>query len=352
MEREAQNDKATIRDVARAAGVSKSTVSLVLRGSSSVSPRTAENVKAASKRLGYVYNRTAANLRNRRTHTFGVIASDIGNPYFAELFTAIADELERQGIVVMLSHTGEDPERQRHAIATLLEHNVDGLFISPAKHSKIEHLGPLPESSVPSVFVGRYVSGHMSNYIGADNILGARMATEHLLSAGHRRIAFIGGAEGSTAMPERVEGFRQAFARYGLEPNPNLFVDIGGTRQGGYLAIGRLLAISESPTAAFCYNDVTAFGVLMGLTTRGIRPGRDFAVFGFDDVSEARIFSPALSTVSAPPETIGKRAAEVLVHKIENQGATERILITPSLSIRESCGTRPFPDKSDKGNRE
>jgi LacI family transcriptional regulator, galactose operon repressor len=332
--------RVTIKDIALAAGVSKSTVSLVLKNSPLISKATAENVRSASLALGYVYNRSAANLRTQRSNIVGVIISDLSNPFFSELVTAMENDLESRGVVVMLANTAENPERQRRTISTLLEHNVDGLFISPAKYSTRKHLGPLLTSTVPAVFVNRYLTDFPGNYVGADNVIGVAMATERLLAAGHRRIAFIGGGEGSSARPERLEGFRRAHESAGTETDADLIVTTSGTRHGGYNAIRFLLSRPNPPTAAFCYNDFIALGVLLGLQSRGIRPGKDFGVFGFDDISEARYWSPSLSTVSIPPELIGKRAARMLLEKEGRPGENERVLIAPKLAIRESCGTK------------
>lgn len=340
MREQQESRRVTIRDVARDANVSKSTVSLVIKGSPLVSPETAEVVRAAAKRLGYVYNRTAANLRTQRTQTVGLIASDIANPFFAELFTAIADKLEGEGIVVMLANTAEDPERQRRAITTFLEHNVDGLFISPAKHARPEHLGPLLTSGLPTVFVNRYIPGVAANYVGADNVVGAGMATERLIAGGHSRIAFVGGGPGATSTSERTEGFTRALRKHGLVADPALFINSDGTRRGGYLSAKRLISLPDPPTAAFCHNDVIALGVLLGLQAEGIRPGRDFAVFGFDDVSEASLSTPALSTVCMPPDVVGRRAVDFFIHKGSDWDTVETVLIAPKLAVRESCGTQ------------
>lgn len=343
MQQQDRSRKVTIEHVAEEAGVSKSTVSLVLKNSPLISSGKAEAVRAAVKRLGYVYNRTAANLRAQRTHIVGVVTCDISNPYFAELFTAVADKLEREGMMVMLANTAEDPDRQRRAVATLLEHNVDGLFISPAKYSRPEHVEPLLDSALPTVFVTRYIPGFRGCYVGADNARGARMATERLLAAGHRRIAFIGAQHGSTAAGERLRGFEEAFEAYGLATDSAIVLEVEATRRGGSEAANRLMALRNPPTAAFCFNDVIALGLLLGLQAHGITPGRDFAVFGFDDVSEARLCSPTLSTVSAPPDAIGKRAADLFIQAMESPGCVNTVLVSPSLVVRESCGTSTVP---------
>ena len=331
--------RVTIKDIAREAGVSKSTVSLVLKNSPLITKETAALVKAASESLGYVYNRTAANLRTNRSFIVGVLINDLGNPFFAELVPIIEECLEPEGIVVMLANTTESPERQRKAISTLLEHNVEGLLISPARFSTREDLGPLVNSNVPSVFINRYLSDYPGNYVGADNVVGTTMAVERLLAAGHRRIAFVGGEDGSSPRPERLEGFRIAFEKYGYSPDPELIVTAQGSRWGGYTAIRELVSRPDPPTAAFCYNDIIALGVMLGLRSKGIQPGRNFGVIGFDDISEARLWTPSLSTIAIPPELIARRAAGFLLQLIKNPGTPERILITPRLAIRESCGT-------------
>jgi LacI family transcriptional regulator len=331
--------RVTIKDIAREAGVSKSTVSLVLKNSPLITKTTAALVREASEALGYVYNRTAANLRTSRSFIVGILINDLGNPFFSELVPVIEESLEPEGIVVMLANTTENPERQRRAISTFLEHNVDGLLISPARFSTRNDLGPLVNSHVPSVFINRYLGDFPGNYVGADNVVGARMAVERLLAAGHRRIAFVGGEAGSTPGLERLEGFRLAFEKYGYSPDYDLIVSAQGNRWGGYTAIRDLVSKPNPPTAAFCYNDIIALGVMLGLRSKGIQPGRNFGVIGFDDISEARLWTPSLSTVAIPPELVARRAARFLLERISNPGTPERILITPRLAIRESCGT-------------
>ena len=285
-----------------------------------------------------MYNRAAANLRTRRSHIIGVIISDIGNPFFSELVMAIENNLESEGIVVMLTNVAENPARMRRAIATLMEHNVDGLFLSPARNSTVEDLGPLSKSNVPALFINRYIPDYPCNYVGADNVLGTRMAVEHLLALGHRKIAFVGGEDGSSSRPERLQGYRAAFEKAGIAPPEELIISTAGNRKGGYEGICSLLESGSGPTAAFCYNDVIALGVMLGLESRGVVPGRDFSVFGFDDISEAELWTPSLSTVSISPEVLGKRAAELLLDKIVNHGNNERILVAPHLKVRESSG--------------
>ena len=176
--------RVTIKDIALKAGVSKSTVSLVLKNSPLISSATAESVRSASLALGYVYNRSAANLRTQRSNIVGVIISDLSNPFFSELVTAMQNDLESRGVVVMLANTAENPDRQRRTISTLLEHNVDGLFISPAKYSTREHLGPLLKSTVPAVFVNRYLDDFPGNYVGGGQC--RRFRHGHRTAAGRR----------------------------------------------------------------------------------------------------------------------------------------------------------------------
>ena len=344
--------RVTIKDIAREAGVSKSTVSLVLKDSPLITKETSALVRSVSEKLGYVYNRAAANLRTSRSNIVGVLINDLGNPFFSELVPVIEESLEPEGIVVMLANATENPERQKRAISMFLEHNVDGLIISPVRFSSRNDLGPLLNSNVPAVFINRYLSDYSGNYVGADNVAGAVMAVERLLAAGHRRIAFVGGEKGSSPGLERLEGFRIAFENYGCRPDPDLIVNAQGNRWGGYTAIRELVSKPNPPTAAFCYNDIIALGVMLGLRSKGIQPGRDFGVFGFDDISEARLWTPSLSTVAIPPELVARRTARFLLERIESPGAPERRLIAPRLVIRESCGTAAKPIMGQKKNHQ
>jgi LacI family transcriptional regulator len=332
--------RVTVIDIARAAGVSKSTVSLVLQGSPLVNEMTRAKVNATIRELGYVYNRGAANLRQTAsTRIVGIVVNDLTNSFFAELAVGVDVVMQSAGYVQFLSNTGESVGRQREVVASMREHGISGLIVSPARGTEANDLKPLVASGVPVVVVVRNVPGAKVSSLISDNRAGSIAAVEHLLRLGHRRIAFLGGFPDTAVFAERTEGYRQAMRQAGLDAGDDLIVSSAPSRAGGVAAIERAMLIADRPTAALCFNDAVAFGVCDGLRTRKLEPGKDFAVVGFDDVIEAQTAVPALTTVSVDPQGMGRRAAQLLLKQI-NSGKpdAEAIVSSVRLVVRQSCG--------------
>jgi len=329
----------TLLDVAKAAGLSRATVSLVLRDSPLVADRTRQRVQEAMQNLGYVYHRAAANLRSHKSHTVGLIISDITNPFFAEMTMSIEAQLDRANYVSLLCNTSEMLNKQERLLSTMQEYSADGILLSPVRGTPPATIEKLQRSRLPFVLFGRYVPGIQANYVGADNILGAGVAVEHLISLGHRKIAFIGGPANTSTRQEREQGWRQAQINHNLPINESFVVTTAATREGGSIAIHQLLQLPDQPTACLCFNDVMAFGVLLGLQSMNLRPGADFAVVGFDDIAESAMSHTKLTTMAMSPRQIGAEAVQLLLDLIENPDTLPRqIILQPQLVIRESCG--------------
>ncbi len=340
-------DRVTVIDIAHAAGVSKSTVSLVLQGSSLVNETTRAKVNATIRDLGYVYNRGAANLRQSgsKSKIIGVIVNDLTNSFFAELAVGVDQVMQSAGYVQFLSNTGENVGRQREVIASMREHGISGLIISPARGTDATDLKPLAASGLPIVLTVRNLPGAKVSTLMSDNHGGALAAVEHLVRLGHKRIAFLGGFGDTAVFHERLGGYRDALMRGGLEVSEELVVSSAPSRAGGVDAIDRAMRIGNRPTAALCLNDAVAFGVCDGLRARRLEPGADFAVVGFDDVIEAKTAVPALTTVSVDPQGMGARAAQLLLKQVNaGKADAETIVSSVRLVVRESCGAR-LPDQ-------
>ncbi|MGN8112905.1 LacI family DNA-binding transcriptional regulator [Labrys sp. 22185] len=329
----------TIVDIARAAGVSKSTVSLVLKDSPLVKSATRDRVIRAIDQLGYVYNRSAASLRTARSSFVGMVISDLMNPFFTELAVGIEDGLHNMGFVPILANTNEDVERQTRVLQSLREHGVAGIIMSPARGTDVWSLAETLPRSLPMVLTMRRVEGSSLPYIGPDNRAGAREAVSHLIKLGHRSIAFLGGFGSMTTQKERISGYRDALIAAGLPLTDELICEAMPTRAGGAEAIAAALASPHRPTAAFCYNDIVAMGATRALGLRGIRVGVDFAVIGFDDIVEAEHNAPPLTTVNADTRIMGTRAARSLLGLIDGADPEAMSFIgTTRLVVRESCG--------------
>ncbi len=330
----------TLLDVARHLGVSRATVSLVLRNSPIVAEKTRKRVLAGMAELGYVYNRSAASMRSKQTKTVGVVVNDITNPYFATLIRSIERTLNRHGFITFLSNSDESVDRQDWFLQTVRQHNIDGIIICPAEDSKASDFQAILDWGIPCVFASRYIPEITADYVGTDNLLGMKLATSHLIGLGHQRIAMIGGLTRASTGRDRVAGYLEALKAAGIKRDDRLIVPSRLTRDEGKRIITDLLKMKKPPTAAVCGNDVIAFGVMLGLQAKGMLAGRDFSLIGFDDVPEAALWEPALSTVQVQQDAIGEAAADLLLKRLADRNKpASRVIVNPSLLIRRTCGT-------------
>lgn len=332
--------RVTLQDVAAHAGVSRSTVSLVLRESPLVAAETRARVAQSMAALGYVYNRGAAMMRGGRTRTVGLLVCEITNPFFAELTAGVDHVMDGAGCATFLANTGESVDKQDRVLRRMREHAVDGVILCPAAGTPASLVQRMREWGMPCVQALRHVSSRDGDYAGSDYRLGMELMTEHLVRQGHGRIALVGGTLNHSAWADRRAGFAAALKRHGLPADIVLRIPL--TRRAGMEAAAALLARPERPTAAIAFNDIVAIGLMLGLSDRGVQPGRDFAVAGFDDVPEAAMARPALTTVATQPFQIGSEAASLLLRRIADpHGAPERVIVPTRLIIRESCGAVP-----------
>lgn len=327
----------TLDDLARHAGVSRSTVSLVLRGSLLPAATTRERVLAAVKELDYVYNRGAASLRSRQTLLVGMLVGDVANPYFADMVAGAQSTLDEADRLLLLVDTKESRDSQERYVARLREHGVDGLLVCAAPHTEAADLERIRRSGTPVVEVLRRVEGSRADFVGTDFEEASIKATEHLLELGHRRIVFIGGDLPHSAVRERHSGFSSTMSRHGL--GRGQVVPCPVTRQAGYEVASRLLAAADAPTAAVAYSDRVAFGVMAAAFDRGLRAGRDFALVGFDDLEQAEVSRPTLTSIATRPQAVGREAAKVLIDRMQNPDASRMERLIPTeLIVRQSSG--------------
>lgn len=328
----------TVTDIAKAIGVSRATVSLVLRGSPLVNVDTRARVEAELRRQRYVYNRGAANLRRRTSSSVALVINDLSNPFFAEFAAGVDEALGGKGYVTLLGSTGESPQRQQAVLATLMEHTPAGLILSPAEGSDAAQLRQVLGQAHVLLF-NRELAGADWDFLTLDNQQGAYLATRHLLERGHRRIAFFGGHAASSSCDQRRRGYAQALGEAGVALRPEWMVESAPSRVDAAARTGELFAHPAVPTAAVCYNDSVALGLMLGLARRGVQPGREFAVTGFDDISEAAVASPALTTLTVDPRARGRQAAELLLQRVAHPDAAPQRTVAPvRLCVRESSG--------------
>lgn len=306
----------TIVDVARHAGVSKSTVSLVLRNSPLVRGSTREGVVKSMDALNYVYNRAAANLRGADVELIGLVINDLRNPFFTEFAASAQMTFARRGYATVIANTDESPGMQAQVVASMIEHGVSGFLISPAYVDEAEGLEAVRRAGVPALQVLRRIDARSEHFPFAslDYASGGRLAAEHLIGLGARRIAFAGGLEMRPVTTERMAGYLAATAEAGLEP-----VAFHGRPSR---AFGRDLALrlaAEHPRieAAICFSDLVALGMLAGFAQAGVRVGADFRLVGFDDIEECALTWPQLTSVRCDIARFGRESAEAMLAWLE-----------------------------------
>src|SRR4051794_3508100 len=339
--RAAASSSVTITDLAREAGVSKSTVSLVLQDSPLIRVETAGRVRAAAQKLGYVYNRRAADLRRRSSNIIGIVINDLTNPFFAELLVGMERTLFEAGYICLMAHTDERVDLQEKVLASMREHHAAGIILCPVFDTPQAVQETVEAWGIPLLVVVRPLSNGHYDFAGADNEVGTRLATEHLIAQRHERIAFLGRAGAGLVYERRLAGYLRAMKKHKLRVDAQWIIDVPPTRAGGREGMRQVLALPKAPNAAVCYNDVVAFGALSELGERGMRAGRDFAVIGFDGVAAAEHSNPPLTTMDVQPAGLGAAAAEVLLRRMrEPKSAPVRHLAVPRLVVRQSSVKR------------
>jgi DNA-binding LacI/PurR family transcriptional regulator len=325
----------TILDVATEAGVSKSLVSLVMRGSDRVSPSSREAVLEAAKKLGYRPNAAARTMVRQRSHVVGVMISNLRNPFFADVVDGIDMAVTPAGYRAILTTGNAVPDRERHAIATLLEMRVDGLIlVSPVvrNESAIE-----ASRAVPTVVVGKATRASTLDSVTNDDRHGAEMVVDHLVELGHRAIVHIDGGYGAGARPRRAS-YERVMRHHGLESEIRS-VRGGFTEEGGGTGMRSLLAEGTRPTAVFVANDLAAIGALEVLDAEGLDVPGDISVVGYDNTALAASHRMGLTTVDQPRHDMGSMAAGLILEKIGQGRTTARhVVLAPKLIARESTG--------------
>lgn len=312
----ASNGRATQKDVARAAGVSQATVSLVLSGGGapSIPAETWQRITKAAKDLGYVPNRFAQALKTSRSMTIACIVPDITNPFYPSMIRGIQSITDGLNYDVIAVNTDGSPERERHFLDWARQGRVDGV-IGVFFTLRAGDFGPLAEAGVPVVRIesSKKRGGELPvDDIYVDSRAAAHAVTRYLIDQGHRRIAMVAGRGGPQA--NRIEGYRTALATAGYEEYVVIdeeFSEIGGTR-----AAESILASAFRPTAVFAANDLMAIGVMQALRERDIDIPREIAVVGFDDISAAKLVTPPLTTVAQFQWKMGERAAQTLMERL------------------------------------
>ncbi len=341
----------TIRDVAKESGFSSTTVSIVLNNAPLaryIPATTKKRIERAAKKLGYRPNLFARSLRSKRSHTVGVMVVDMTDPFCTLVLRGIENSLYQSSFLPILTDMHNERSRFERYLEMLLDRRVEGLIVvANWLFLDINLLADLEKSSVPTAIIGCELKNEQISSVIVDNELGAHLAVEHLYSLGHRKIAFIRGPKGLVDSVPRWKGVRNFAKSSNLDLDQRLILDLPESRdpissfEAGYKLTEELVKQKRPFTALMAFDDMTAFGAIRALSKAGVRVPEHCSVIGFDDVATSAFYTPALTTIRQPLETMGAMAVEIVVDGIN--GALEKREIAalhrkvgPELVVRES----------------
>jgi DNA-binding LacI/PurR family transcriptional regulator len=337
----------SIQDIARAAGVSHSTVSRALRESPLISPKVRQKIQSLAGRMGYVPNAVAQSLQGSATQTLGVLLTTVSDPFLADILTGVETVAREAGYTVLLAAAHNDPAEEIRCLDSFRKRRVDGLILASPR-------GNLPERTshgLPMVLINPQDRNPPKEIpmITMDDRLGGRMAADHLIELGHRRIGYIGVTSRTTSNQRRKQGCLDALREAGIKLDPQQLREASGGAADpdtdvliGRTQLPELLA--ERVTAVFCYNDMVALGALIACRELGVRVPTDISVIGFDDIAFARFTDPQLTTIRQPREEMGQMAMRALLTLL-NGGEANHFVAQPTLVIRGSTVSVHKPKK-------
>jgi len=351
-----KRERATISDVARLAGVAPSTVSAVLNGTARVSPQKTARVARATRALDYRPNKLGRSLRFGRSRVIGIVVPDITNPFYPEMFRDIEKAATEKGYSVILCDSANDPKRERNHLETLYARRVDGVLVACAD-SRTSY-DWLASRDFPIVFFERIPFAGQFAAVSTDHKGAAKLATEHFISLGHTRIAFLITRLSLSSNSARLEGFRQAMQERAIPVRSDyLLTQLRGV-EGGYKSGLRLLDLAERPTAILCSNSALLLGLVRALGERGVHCPAEISLMGFDHTMWTENFTPPLTTLAQPTSAIAHQAIRLLLSRIEREAGSEHgqssmVLLNDELCVRGSTGPAPerstaIPARTDK----
>jgi len=327
----------SIKDIAKTVGVSPSTVSRALHHHPRISEERAKQIRELARQMGYSPSVPARSLVTRDTATIGMVITHVSDPFLGRLVSGVEETAQANGYSVFLSSSYRNADVERNVIRDFYERRVTGIIVTgsqiDAGYLQLRERYPLP-----------IVLINFRNYphsIATDNLSGARQAIEHLVQLGHRRIAYVSNRHSFRTDLEREEGYKATLTKYGIPIEEALLVQGDGTLEGGLRALKRLLTLPLPPTAVFCFNDVTAMGVMRGLNAAGRQVPRDCSVIGFDDLALAAYYCPPLTTVRQPGYQLGQGAMHMLLQLIQGREDVEAEVLPAELVVRETSGSAP-----------
>lgn len=329
---------ATLRDVARHAGVSVTTAHRGINGKDELGEATRQRILDAARELGYVPNQTARSLVSGRSYTIGMVVTDNASPVYAGVVRGVESVLKAAGYGLLLCNSADDASGSLACLELLRSKQVDGVLITPVQsdHAEIDYLR---DAQIPYVLLLRMFEDQADDVVITNNRAGGRDATALLIELGHTRIGHIAGPAQVSSAQGRLAGYRQALDDGRLPFDPSLIEHAPFTTEGGYVAATALLTRAERPTAIFAANDMQAVGVMKAARELGIRIPEELALVGGDDIELAEFLAVPLTTFHQPAFEIGSRGAELLLARLDGDSEEpHQIVMTPQLIVRQSSG--------------
>ncbi len=331
---------ATIRDVAKRAGVAISTVSLALNGKGPISADTRARIESAAEDLGYSPSAMAQSLRRGRNKLIGLVLGDIGNPFFGRLLRSVDSIVAEADHMLIVADTASHADREINTLNQLRRHRVGGIIMAPLSNDPA-FAAYLRQIEVPVVLIDQYVDGVKLDFVCSDNELTTTMLTEYLIRLGHRRICYLGGEAHWWTARLRLAGFRTAMAASGIEINPDFEIVTNSSGEVAYDHVSRLLSRATRPTAIVAANNLMALGALQAINDLGFDCPKDVSLTGVDDVPWGNVIKPRITTVVQPVEELAQVAAQWMLERITTRGGAamppRTHVAMPRLVIGQSC---------------
>jgi LacI family transcriptional regulator/LacI family repressor for deo operon, udp, cdd, tsx, nupC, and nupG len=326
--------RVTIKDIARVAGVSHTTVSRALKGNRAISSETTERIQQLARQMGYEPSAVAQSLLARRTQTIGMVVTTIADPFIVQVVEGVERVAQKAGYSIFLSTSHNNPEQEVAVVETFQRRRVDAIIVTSSRVGSL-YSSQLDQIQVPIVLINNQEEGEYLRSVAVDDLQGARLAVEHLLALGHRRIGYIGAGDRPKSNSRRCAGYRAALGQAGLPFEPKLVFNSAsdGDLERGQSGLVSLLA--NGATAIFCYNDMTALGLLLACHEQRRAIPQELSLVGFDDIEPALYTTPALTTVRQPRLKLGQLAMKMALALLDDQPVQDQLLPC-ELVVRQS----------------
>lgn len=329
----------TIKDIARAAGVSHTTVSRALKGHAAISAETTARIRKLAKEMGYTPSAVAQSLLSQRTQTIGMVVTTIADPFTVQIVEGVESVAQAAGYSVFLSSSHNNPEQEMAVVETFHRRRVDAIIVTSSRLGSV-YSSRLDQIKIPIVLINNQEEGDYLYSVAVDDIHAAELAAEHLLSLGHRKIGYVGVPNRPKSNRRRLGGFQTALNKAGLKSEPEFVLSpvTGSDVERGQMALKPLL--DARVTAVFCYNDLTAIGLLMACRREKIAVPQQLSIIGFDDIEPALYVTPSLTTLRQPRLDLGRLAMNMVLDLLNAQQVLDKVLDC-ELIVRESTGPAP-----------